>query len=300
MLFTALRPPTVSTASDATVVPSLFPPDDATLVTDPVQLALQSRPEITRFGFSEKLTGAHMARSMMLAELGDLLRAVPPEASYDEYARSIVDENVLGKSTASSRQKALRHLYQNYGLDPGAALFRALRSLAQQDARSLPLLAATCAYCRDAQLRQSFGLISGLGVGEPLGRERMEQHLEAGYPGRFSRAMRKSLAQNVITTWSAAGHLAGKVSKRRALPEPRVASATYAMFAGYLLGLRGQALLESVFASLVGTDVPVLVRHLADASGRGWVRFRHAGGVFEVDFSPLLTAQEREVVNGTN
>jgi hypothetical protein len=296
----ACRPRQAMASCCPQTVSTLFPLDDPAQASgvgaDPLRVA----PAAVRFGFSDKQTGAHMSRSMMLTELVDLMRAVQPDASFADYRRAIVEDNVLGKATVSSREKGLRHLYQNYALDPSAALFRALRMFAQEDPASLQLLAATCAYCRDAQLRHSFAVIKGLRVGEVLSRERMEQHLEAGFPARFSPAMRKSLAQNVITTWSAAGHLAGKVTKTRSLPEPRVASATFAMFAGYLTGLRGQSLLDSVFASLVASDAPMLVRHLANASGRGWVRFRHAGGVFEVDFSPLLTPEEQEVLHGAH
>ena len=105
----------------------------------------------------------------------------------------------------------------------------------------------TCSFCRDAQLRASFKLIEILGRGEPVVREQMERHLEAEWPGRFGPAMKKSLAQNVNTTWTEAGHLAGRVKKTRAVPAPRVAASVYAMTAGYFLGLRGQTLLTSVF-----------------------------------------------------
>jgi hypothetical protein len=40
----------------------------------------------------------------------------------------------------------------------------------------------------------------------------MEQHLENGFPGRFSSAMKKSMAQNVNTTWTFGGHLSGKAA----------------------------------------------------------------------------------------
>jgi hypothetical protein len=253
-----------------------------------------------RFGFSAKLTGGHMARSMMLDELRALLAGVPADARKDDYKRAILEENALGKPTFASRDKSYRHLVELYGLDPGLAVFRVLRQLAAEEPDSLPLMAMTCTFCRDPQLRKSFELIEQLKVGEPLTRERMEQHLEAGFPDRFSAAMKKSLAQNVNTTWTAAGHLAGRVRKARALPEPRVAASTYAMFAGYLLGLRGQLLVQSVFGRLVVSDAAQLLRHLSSASSRGWLRFRHAGGVFEIDFNPLLTTQEREALDGAH
>jgi hypothetical protein len=128
----------------------------------------------------------------------------------------------------------------------------------------------------------------------------MEAHLEEGFPGRFSASMKKSLAQNVNTTWTVAGHLKGKARKTRAIPQPTVAASTYAMFAGFLLGFRGEMLLQSVFAALVGASSFTLVQHLATASARGWVRFRHAGGVSEIDFAPLLTAHELEVLLGAH
>lgn len=255
---------------------------------------------VVAFGFSEKQTGGHMARSMMLSELTELLAAVTAGATVADYRRAIVDENALGKPTSSSREKSFRHLVELYTLNAGAALFRVMRQLAQEDPPSLPLLAATLAVCRDPQLRHSFELVRTMAPAEVLVRERMEAHLELGFPGRFSPAMKKSLAQNVNTTWTAAGHLKGTVVKRRAFPEPRMAASTFAVFAGYLLGLRGQALVESEFGRLVGADATVLTRHLSSASGRGWVRFRHAGGVFEVDFSPLLTPEEQGVLHGAH
>ena len=128
----------------------------------------------------------------------------------------------------------------------------------------------------------------------------MEAHLEAGFPGRFSPAMKKSLAQNVGTTWTAAGHLTGRVRKIRSLPQPRMAASVYAMLAGYLLGLRGEILVQSVFSRLVAQDPAVVIAHLSAASARGWVRFRHSGGVLELDFGPLLTEEEQQVLHGTH
>jgi hypothetical protein len=253
-----------------------------------------------RFGLSAKSTGGHMARSMMRDELTALLSAAPLDASTSQYKAAILEDNVLGKPTFASREKSYRHLVELYSLDPGRALFRVLRQLANEEPASLPLLAMTCSFCRDAQLRHSFDLIDSLKTGEALPRERMEQHLEAGFPGRFSPAMKKSLAQNVNTTWTVSGHVAGKVHKTKTFPAPRPAASTYAMFAGFLLGLRGQLLLQSVFGRLVVSDPMLLIRHLSAGSARGWLRFRHAGGVFETDFSPLLTAEEREVVDGAH
>ena len=39
----------------------------------------------------------HTSRTIMLADLGELLAAVPPEAVRADYVAAIIDENVLGK-----------------------------------------------------------------------------------------------------------------------------------------------------------------------------------------------------------
>jgi len=237
---------------------------------------------------------------MMLPELRMLLAAVPSGAGRTDYRTAIVDDNVLGKPTFSSRRKAEKHLYELFGLDPALVLFRVLRRFAAEDANSLPLLALTCAFCRDAQMRASFELIEDLKPGEVLSRERMETHVEAAFPERYSAATRAGLAKNVNTTWTAAGHLTGKAIKRKAKPEPRIAASTYAMFAGYLLGLRGEILTSSVFARRVGAAPSVIVAHLSAGARHGWLRFRHAGGVTEIDFTSLLLPEEEALLHGTH
>ncbi len=70
------------------------------------------------------------------------------------------------------------------------------------------------------------------------------------------------------------------------------------MLAGYLFGLRGEALIQSVFGRLVAPESSMVVAQLTTASAKGWLRFRHAGGVVEFDFAPLLTPSEQELLHG--
>ena len=123
-------------------------------------------PELAPLGFSSNRTGGHMARSMMLRELTELCRSVPAELEPDGYQQIIVEENLLGKPTFSSRQKSYRHLVELYGLEPGLPLFRILRMLAAEDPLSIPLMGMVCTFCRDLQLRHSFTLIESLKSGD--------------------------------------------------------------------------------------------------------------------------------------
>src|ERR1035437_862594 len=125
----------------------------------------------------------------------------------------------------------------------------------------------------------------------------MEQHLESGFPGRFSPATKKSMAQNVNTTWTFGGLLAGKTRKTRQDPQPRPISAAYAMFAGYLKGLRGEQLLESAYAALVASNRSQQLTALSLASAKGLLSIKIAAGIVEFDFSCLLTPAEIGLLN---
>ena len=248
-------------------------------------------------GFSKAGLGAHAARSMMYLEMRALVQAMPLTATKNDLNRAILDENVLEKPTLSSRKKSLRHLRDLYGLDREKALFRVLWEFGHADFDSLPQLCLVCAYARDPQLRQSFELVRTLRLGVVIERVAMEQHLENGFPGRFSPAMKKSMAQNVITTWSFGGYLVGKRKKARSLPEPRPVSAAYAMFVGYLTGLRGDRLLDSAFASLVSSNRSQLQASLSLASAKGLLSLKQAAGIVEFDFSNLLTPAEEVLLH---
>jgi hypothetical protein len=249
-------------------------------------------------GFYRATTGAHMARSMMLEELTLLIRGTRENASKDALQKAVVEENLLGKPTASSREKSFTHLRRAYGLNIDTPLWRVLRQFAKQESQALPLMALVLVHSRDLQLRKSFELISTLRLGEALPRTRMEECLEQAFPGKYSKAMKTSTAQNVNTTWTVTGHLEGHSHKHRSRPKPHWLATTYAMFVGYLAGVRGQVLLDSVYARLVGADPLTAADHLAIASGRGLIRFRSSGGVVETDFSNLLQPAEQLLLHG--
>ena len=259
-------------------------------------MTIQDNP----FGFSKTSSGGHSARSMMLREMSILVGAMPLSVTRDEFANVIVEENILEKPTLSSRKKSHRHLVELYGMDPSKALFRVLWDLGHVDSDSLHQLCLVCSYSRDPQLRQSFELVRTLHLGVVLERVAMEQHLERGFPNRFSAAMKKSMAQNVNTTWTFGGHLTGKAKKIRRLPEPRPISAAYAMLVGYLTGLRGERLLDSAFASLVASSRSHLISALSLASAKGLLSLKQAAGIVEFDFSNLLTPVEQALIHEPN
>lgn len=248
-------------------------------------------------GFRLRSTGGISSRSMMFHEMSILVHSMHSVVTKSVFKEAIVAENILGKPTLSSRKKSFRHLMELYGMDPSKALFRVLWDMGHADSDSLPQLCLVCAYARDPQLRYSYELIRSLRLGEVLTRTEMEQHLEIGFPDRFSQAMKKSMAQNVNTTWTAGGHLHGKTTKIRRLPTPRPISASYAMFVGYLTGLRGERLLNSAYASLIAPNRSQLQTALSLASAKGLLSLKQAADIVEFDFSNLLTPAEEALIH---
>ena len=89
----------------------------------------------------------------MLEELSLLLDAAPGEATYNDYALAVIEDNCLGKRTAANRKLSFQRLTELYGLNAQVVLFRVLRDLWGRHETSRPLLALLLALARDPLLR---------------------------------------------------------------------------------------------------------------------------------------------------
>ena len=110
--------------------------------------------------------GAHISRTMMLAELDAVLAVVPRGASAIDYRDAVIQANVLGKTTDSTRQKSYRHLRELYALDEATPVFGLLRKLHRIDSASLPLLAVQVAWARDPLFRATTPAILNVAEGD--------------------------------------------------------------------------------------------------------------------------------------
>jgi len=98
---------------------------------DPLLSAANSSPlgfppasvPLEAFGFKFSSGGAHISRTMMLAELRAVLENGPWGSSAIAYRQAILERNILGKTTDSTRQKSLRHLRELYAVDALKALW---------------------------------------------------------------------------------------------------------------------------------------------------------------------------------
>lgn len=254
-----------------------------------------------RFGFKYERGGAHLARTMMLEELQQLLSYVnDPNAEKSIYLQAIEIENCLAKRSGRTRNITARHLTSLFALDPVLILFRSMRFFWDRDPEGQPLLALTCAYARDAILRSSAAFIQSYSFGENVTREALEEFIDNQEPGRFSKATLKSTAQNINATWTKSGHLSGRVKKIRSRPKATCGSISYALLLGYLKGARGESLLKTEFTLLLDSPFEHLSELATEAARKGWIIYKRLGNVIEANFPNLLTDQEMEWLREQN
>lgn len=241
--------------------------------------------------------GPSTSQTIMVSSLQHLLAELSPDAPPSAYKAAVMDDNVLGKATASGREWAFRQLRRFYSFDPGVLLFRALRDLWDHEAAGQPLLAVLCALGRDPVLRVSSSVIFESEVGAVLAPADFDRAIEDAFPGAYTENTRRTTAQKVASSWAQAGHLhmEGPNKKVRARACCTPGPVAYALMLGYLQGHRGQALFETVWARTLDRPTSQLVELAATASQVGMLEFRHAGGVMEIGFGHLLRPFDDEL-----
>lgn len=239
------------------------------------------------FGLKFSSGGAHISRTMMLAELDAVLAAVPISSGVADYRDAILQRNVLGKTTDSTRQKSMRHLRELYALDEATPIFGLLRRLAPLDVASLPLLALQVAWSRDPLLRATTSVIMDASEGDRLEPGSLSHALESSFPDQYSELNRNKIARNAASSWTQSGHLAGRTNKTRQRIKPTAVAVTMALFLGDIAGYHGAAVFSNPWCRLLDLN-PDRARAMGQEAHRaGLLNLRAVGEVVELSF-PLF------------
>ena len=198
-------------------------------------------------GFKSGSASVHSKRTMMLDDLVLALERVPQGGTPADYFAVILNDNVLGKATRSTREASAKILTSLYGFDPTFAVFRILRRYWDVDAASRPMIAFLAASARDSILREMTPLVLGIGIGETVTPAVITSKLVSIYPGRLQDSTAYATSQRLASSWTQAGFLSGKSNKRRSTPQVTPVVTSYAMLLGYLCSLRGRFLLDSIW-----------------------------------------------------
>jgi hypothetical protein len=282
---------------------------------------LAETPSSLKAGLRFGSVGTHTSRTIMLTELIDLLDAVPGRAAQDvgassvqtslfeptavqpslfsaslpkraDYARAVLEDNVLGKDTASARRSSLQRLTELYGIDQALPIFRVLRRLWAIDEPGRPLLAMLCALARDPLLRATSSAVLPLTPGTELLRSTLHAAIDPNPIPRFKPAILDKIARNAASSWAQSGHLQGRVRKLRRYVTPTPASVAFALWLGSLQGLAGDYLLTTLWAAVLDAPPNRLFESALQAKQQGLLRAVAGGGVREIDVGGLDPVME--------
>ena len=236
--------------------------------------------------------GAHTSRTMLLSDLTTVFSACPAESEVEDYKDAIVNLNVAGKGSLSSRQRTFRYLRELYWLSPAEPSFRALRRLWVLDPTGRPLLALLTALTNDRAFAATSAAVLPLPVGEQSTSVSLAAAVEATFPGNYSEAIRSKIGRNALSSWTQAGYLRrvgrGPALRQRVTATP--GSVAMLLVLGSNTGLAGERLFNSSLSVVLDSAVSALHDAAHAAARKGWLEFRSRGAVTEVDVS-ALTAQ---------
>lgn len=241
------------------------------------------------FSFPEDLgfmdsASAHTGRTIMFKELSLLFRITPHNSSIDDIRRQIYDDNILQKNSVSGREKSFYHLKLSYSLDIQTHVFRALRFLWDFDPGERQMLALQCALARDTILRASAPAILSLQAGEEAHKEPLMDLVEKEYPQRYSPKTVRAISERLLSSWAQSGHLEGKNRKVRVRATAGPASLTYALFLGYLSGVRGNLLFHTAWTDALDATDTEIREYVDESMRKGWLIYKDAGGIVEISF----------------
>lgn len=247
------------------------------------------------FGFRTGKRGVHNTRTIMLSDLEQLFHELPPDASRETFRKAIVDDNVLAKQTASSRLYSFRRLAELYTLDPRIPLFRLLRLYWDRDGgEGRAIMAMLCALARDPILRLTAEPVLTIEHGERLDKDRIVTAVQESEPGRFSETSLAKIARMTASSWTQAGYLQGRYKKVRVHPRLSAATVAYALALGYLCGFRGVLLFDTFWSQVLDASSAQLHELSREASRRGLLTYRNAGGIVDVTFDNVMTEDEKQ------
>lgn len=236
----------------------------------------------------------HVKRTIMFSEMGRIMNA----GSLDESFQKVMEENITNKRTKSNILETNKVLLSLYSFDIEYTPFRVLRYFWNVvDEKQKPLLAFLFAYGRDYLLFESTDVVLTTPIGEKVLTSKLEENLEKYHPNHYSENTRRSIAQNIASSWKQSGYITGKVKNIRTKTSPDYYIVTFALILAYLDGIRGDFLLASKWVKVLDITESQ-VRELAlEAARRDLLQYNYAGGVTTFSFNNIFKILN---INGIN
>lgn len=227
----------------------------------------------------------------MVADLAAVFAHCPERAERSVYKAAIVEDNLLGKHTVSTRIEAFERLSALYLLDPTKPIFTGLRWYWKQGADSRSMLALLTALTRDPLLRATVPGVLGMTQGATYEKAAIAAGVAAIEPDHFKPAILNKIAVNAGASWTQAGFLSGRMVKRRVRPPLTPVAVAFALYLGSLEGRSGDRLLNTLWTDVLDHPRHQVEAMAQDAAARELLDYRRAGSVRDISFHRLETAR---------
>jgi hypothetical protein len=233
-----------------------------------------------------KLKSIHTNRTMMYAELSKLM----DYAIDDDLYLDSLNQNITNKTTRVNQKRTTDLLKKLYGFDVGYFPFKLFKYFWQISEESdKPILTLLYAVGQDYLLAESCPVVASAKLGEKVTIENLEDNIESRHPNNFSEKTRRSLAQNIASSWKQAGFITGKVKNIRIQPIIGYHIVAFAFALAYVNGERGDFILTSRWAKALCLGDSQLRELAIEAARRDLLQYQYAGSVTAISFTNLFT-----------
>lgn len=207
----------------------------------------------------------------------------------NDYADTL-NQNVTRKKTQSGQEKTAKYLRNLYGFDVNNPSFQAFSYFwTIADVNDKPLLSFIYAINHDNILEESISVVQETMLGEKVTVERLDENIEKYHPARYSEATRRSMAQNIGSSWKQAGFIVGKVKNIRTQPEINYRVACFAYLLAYLNGARGEFIWNNIGVKALCLNESRLRELAFECAKRDLMQYQYAGSVTAISFNNLLS-----------
>jgi len=233
----------------------------------------------------KKFKTIHTSRTMMYAELEKVMAY---SLDGDNFLESL-GHNVTGKKSNSGVEKTANYLKRLYRFDKQYPPFAAFKYFWKiSDPNEKPLIAFVYAVNQDDLLAESIQVLQSVKPVEKASIELFEEVIEKYHPNQYSANTRRSMAQNITSSWKQAGFIEGKVKNIRTQPEVTYRVACFAFLLAYLNGDRGDFIWGSIGLKALCLSESKLRALAIECAKKDLMHYQYAGSVTAINFTNLL------------
>lgn len=218
----------------------------------------------------------------------ELVKVMDFSLDSDNFVESL-RQNVTGKKSNSGVEKTANYLKRLYGFDKKYHPFIAFKYFWKiADGHEKPLMAFLYAINQDDLLAESIEVLQQVEPGEKATIEHFEEVIEKYHPNQYSVNTRRSMAQNIASSWKQAGFLEGKMKNIKTQTTITYRVACFAFLLAYLHGSRGDFIWSNIGVKALCLPESKLRVLATECARKDLMQYHYAGSVTAISFTNLL------------